>query len=211
MIFELINGQLNIVTFIIWAASLVLAVSIHEFAHALSADKLGDPTPRLFGRLTLNPLAHLDPLGTLLIFISGFGWGKPTPVNPLNMEDPHRDSAIVSLAGPVSNIIMAILFALPIRLGLPWGYLFLPAIILNVGLAIFNLIPIFPLDGFKVVGGVLPPDLAIAWERTAQYGYILLLFLVFFPLGNFSLLGGFVQPISQKILSLIIGTNIPGF
>lgn len=211
MIFDLINGQLNIVTFIIWAASLVLAVTIHEFAHALAADKLGDNTPRLFGRLTLNPLAHLDPLGTLLILISGFGWGKPTPVNPLNMEDPHRDTAIVSLAGPVSNIILAILMAVPLRLGLWWGIFLLPGIILNVGLAVFNLIPIYPLDGFKIVSGVLPVDLAIAWEQTARYGYILILFLVFFPMGNLSLLSGFVQPVSQKILNLIVGGHVPGF
>ena len=210
MIFDLISGQLSIVTFIIWAVSLVLAVSVHEFAHALAADKLGDNTPRLFGRLTLNPLAHLDPLGTLLILISGFGWGKPTPVNPLNMEDPHRDTAIVSLAGPVSNIILAILLALPIRLGLWWGIFLLPGIILNIGLAVFNLIPIFPLDGFKIVSGVLPMELAATWEQTARYGYILILFFVFFPLGNFSLLSGFVHPLSQKILSLIVGGFIPG-
>lgn len=210
MIFDLISGQLNIITFLIWAASLILAVAFHEFSHALAADKLGDSTPRLFGRLTLNPLAHLDPLGTLLILISGFGWGKPTPVNPMNMEDPRRDSAIVSLAGPVSNIIMAALLALPIRMGLWWGVFFLPAVVLNVGLAIFNLIPIYPLDGFKIVGGALPAEFDAGWEQTARYGYLLLLFLVFFPMGNFSLLSGFVQPISQRILGLIIGGSFPG-
>lgn len=210
MIFDLINGQLNIVTFILLVVSLVLAVTIHEFAHALAADKLGDNTPRLFGRLTLNPLAHLDPLGTLLILISGFGWGKPTPVNPLNMENPLRDSALVSLAGPASNIILAVLLALPLRLDLWWGIFLLPGIILNVSLAIFNLIPIYPLDGFKIVSGVFPMELAAVWEQTARYGYILILFFVFFPLGNFSLLSGFVHPLSQKILSLIVGSFVPG-
>lgn len=209
MIFELINGQLNIISFAILAVSLVLAVTIHEFAHALAADKLGDSTPRLFGRMTLNPLAHLDPLGTLLILISGFGWGKPTPVNPLNMEDPHRDTAIVSLAGPASNILMAILLVLPIRLGLPWNtdilHALLLATVLNVRLAIFNLIPVYPLDGFKIVSGVLTSELSILWEQTAKYGYLLLLILVFLPLGNFSLLSSFVQPLSQTILRIILG------
>lgn len=215
MILELLNGQLGLLTFAVWAVSLVLAVSVHEFAHAFSAVRLGDPTPRLFGRLTINPLAHLDPLGTLLILVSGFGWGKPTPVNPFNMEDPRRDSAIVSLAGPASNILMAILLALPLRLGLNLGSEILTALLfaagLNVGLAIFNLIPIYPLDGFKVVSGILPAELAVAWESLANYGYVLLLILVFLPLGNFSLLGSFVAPLSQKILNLILGSSISTF
>lgn len=196
---------MGILGFFILLLSLVFAVSFHEFAHALVADKLGDNTPRLFGRLTLNPLAHLDPLGTLMILVSGFGWGKPTPINPLNMENPLRDSALVSLAGPASNILMALILSIPFKIGLFWAPILIPAIILNVSLAVFNLIPIYPLDGFKIVSGVLPNDLAFAWQKTAQYGFILILVLVFLPLGNFSLLYLFVQPLSQTILKIILG------
>lgn len=196
---------MGVLGFIILLLSLVLAVSFHEFAHALAADKLGDNTPRLFGRLTLNPLAHLDPLGTLMILVSGFGWGKPTPINPLNMENPLRDSALVSLAGPVSNILMALILSLPFKLGLFWAPILIPAIVLNVSLAVFNLIPIYPLDGFKIVSGVLPNDLALAWQQTARHGFILILVLVFLPLGNFSLISFFVAPLSQTILKLILG------
>src|SRR3989344_1658008 len=92
--------------FILWTISIVLAITIHEFAHAFAADRLGDPTPRLMGRLTLNPLAHLDPLGTLLLLIARFGWGKPVIFDPFNLRNPRRDSAIISLAGPVSNILL---------------------------------------------------------------------------------------------------------
>lgn len=205
MILQLLSGQMGILGFIILSLSLVFAVSFHEFAHAWAAEKLGDNTPRLFGRLTLNPLAHLDPLGTLMILVSGFGWGKPTPINPFNMENPMRDSALVSLAGPASNILLALVFSLPLKLGLFWAPLLIPAIILNVSLAVFNLIPIYPLDGFKIVGGVLPPQFSLLWQRTAQYGFILILVLVFLPLGNFSLISFFVRPISQTILRLVLG------
>lgn len=205
MILQLLSGEMGILGFVVLLLSLVLAVSFHEFAHALAADKLGDNTPRLFGRLTLNPLAHLDPLGTLMILISGFGWGKPTPINPLNMENPLRDSALVSLAGPASNILMALALSLPLKLGLFWAPILIPTIILNVSLAVFNLIPIFPLDGFKIVSGVLPNELAILWQQTAQYGFILILVLVFLPVSSFSLISLFVQPLSQTILRLILG------
>src|SRR3972149_2555477 len=102
-------GQLfnNPLAFVFWALALILAITIHEFAHALAADRLGDPTPRLMGRLTLNPLAPLDPLGTLMLLIARFGWGKPVQFDPFNLRHPRRDSALISLAGPASNLIMA--------------------------------------------------------------------------------------------------------
>src|SRR3989344_3093930 len=136
-----------------WLLGLILATTIHEFAHALVADRLGAPTPRLQGRLTLNPLAHLDPLGTLMLLVTRFGWGKPVQFDPFNLQNPRRDTAIISLAGPVSNLATAALAATVIRL-FPIAYpLLLPLIVLSVGLALFNLIPIHPLDGGKIILG----------------------------------------------------------
>src|SRR3990167_2193714 len=106
----------NPIVFIFWALGLILAITIHEFAHALAADRLGDPPPRLQGRLTLNPLAHLDPIGTLMLLLTRFGWGKPVQFDPFNLANPRRDAALISLAGPVSNLLTATLLSLLIRL-----------------------------------------------------------------------------------------------
>ena len=214
MLFELFSGQLGLLGFLVWGVSLVIVVTVHEFSHAFVAEKLGDGTPRLLGRVTLNPLAHLDPLGTLMIVLTRFGWGKPVSINPFNFENPLRDSALVSLAGPASNLIFAFLLALPLRAGLiplfP-TYPFLSVIALNVGPAVFNLIPIYPLDGFRIVAGILPTKLALSWEQTAQYGFILIMVFVFLPLGNTSLISLFVQPVAQTFLKLILGSSVPLF
>src|SRR3989344_7675802 len=106
----------NPIFLILWAGSLVIAVTIHEFAHAWAAEQLGDPTPRLAGRLTLNPLAHLDPIGTLCLLIFRFGWGKPVPFDPFNLANPRRDSALISLAGPASNIALAVVLSFIMKL-----------------------------------------------------------------------------------------------
>src|SRR3990172_6432841 len=106
----------NPITFIFSLVALVVAISIHEFAHAAAADRLGDPTPRLQGRLTLNPLAHLDPIGTLMLLLIRVGWGKPVQFDPYNLKNPRRDAALISLAGPASNLILAIVLALIIKL-----------------------------------------------------------------------------------------------
>jgi len=108
MLLELLFS--NPLIFILVAAALILSISVHEFAHAYVADKLGDPTPRYLGRVTLNPKAHLDPIGTLLLVVAGFGWGKPVPFNPNNLSNPKRDAALISFAGPLSNFFMAIIF-----------------------------------------------------------------------------------------------------
>lgn len=207
MLIELLAGQLSIYTFLIWISALLVAVTVHEFSHALVATLLGDDTAKLLGRLSLNPLSHLDPLGTLMILLVRFGWGKPVPFNPLNLENPRRDAALVSLAGPLSNILAAAVFSLPLRLGFPWGVVFVPIVFINLGLALFNLLPIHPLDGFKIVGGVLPESLAYQWATLAPYGLWLLILFVFLP--GFSLLNLLVWPLMRTLLFLFLGTPAP--
>lgn len=165
------------------ALALVISLSIHEFAHAYAADKLGDDTARLLGRVTLDPRAHLDPIGSLLILFAGFGWGKPVPFNPINLANPKRDAAIISFAGPLSNFVLATALALVIHsFGIGpnsvLGDLISLTIFYNIMLGVFNLLPIHPLDGFKVVAGLLPPNLYIQWMQMQQYGLVILMILI---------------------------------
>lgn len=189
------------ITLIVSFLALVVAITIHEFSHAWMADHLGDPTPRLQGRLTLNPLAHLDPIGTIMILLVRFGWGKPVQFDPFNLQNPRRDAALISIAGPISNIVCAIVASILFRIILPlqipvFGHTspiaalsvsfflsFLQLLILiNVILAVFNLIPIHPLDGFKIVGGFLSQNQAKEWYSLERYGiwFLLLLLLPIF-------------------------------
>lgn len=182
--------------------SLAICIAVHEFSHAYVASELGDRTARALGRVTLNPVKHLDPIGSVLILIAGFGWGKPVPVDPRFLRgDPRLGMALVAAAGPASNVVAAILFAALVRLGLadaliPDIWIFgrnLAGLVdftlgmlvrFNLILAIFNLLPIAPLDGFKVALGLLPRDLAIPFSRTEPYGIGILLGVVaigFFP------------------------------
>lgn len=204
MIFELFA---NPVSFFLWFFALLVAVSVHEFAHALMADRLGDPTPRINGRLTLNPLAHLDPIGTLLLLLTRFGWGKPVPIDPYNLENPRRDAALISLAGPASNLIFATILSLILKFLLVSQFLSLlisPIIFLNVALAIFNLLPVPPLDGSKILFGFLPEEMAVQWEEIlSQYGLILILFLLF-PFFGQSLLAYLIFPIINFLLDLLL-------
>ncbi len=158
------------------------AVTVHEFAHAWTAYRLGDPTARLAGRLTLNPIKHLDPLGTLLFFVVRIGWAKPVPVNPLNFRQPRRDMALVAVAGPVSNLLSAFFFGFLART-LPvtgaWHLLLVYFVYINLVLAFFNLIPLFPLDGWTVLKFFLPRE---PWVFTLERsGPILLLLLLVLP------------------------------
>ena len=207
MLGELFNNPFG---FFSWLIALAVAITVHEFAHALAADRLGDPTPRLQGRLTLNPLAHLDPLGTLMLLIARFGWGKPVVFDPFNLKNPQRDAAIISFAGPVSNIVLATAVSLILRAFLSGPYAMVayiiiqPIIIMNVFLAIFNLVPIHPLDGFKIVGGLLPAEYARQWQELESYGMIFLLFLVFPVFGGISPISRFISPVINFVLSLLL-------
>ena len=187
----------NPLAFVVIFGGIIIAIGIHEAAHCYMADYLGDPTPRSLGRLTLNPLAHLDPVGTLVILVTGaFGWGKPSPFDPYNLKNPRRDTALIALAGPISNLLLALGLSLIARLAVPQ---FLISIIyflvaLNVNLAIFNLIPIAPLDGAKI----------FTRDQTGQYSLLLLLLLLFPIFGGTSLASLIVSPISSFIIHFFL-------
>ena len=200
MIFSFLQEPLMALVYIL---SLLYAITIHEFAHAWVSDKLGDPTARLLGRVTLNPLAHLDPLGTAALLLIGFGWGKPVPFDPFNLENPKRDSALIALAGPASNFI-SIIFAV-IAFKLTGILLIVPFIQLNLILGIFNLIPIHPLDGFKIVGGLLSKHQAEEWYQLERYGMYFLLFMLLPIVNGQSLVSRILSPILDNILRLLLG------
>ena len=209
MLFSLFS---NPISFLFYIVSLFIALSIHEASHALAADKLGDPTPRLDGRITLNPLAHIDLSGLLFMLFFGFGWGKPVMFDPYNLKNPRRDAALISLAGPASNLILALCLSILLRLFnllnlsliSTIGYLlFSPLITINITLGIFNLLPIHPLDGFKIVGGILSEDQATDWFQLQKYGMIFLLLLII-PLGSRSVLDMIMQPVLQFIVPLFV-------
>lgn len=190
---------------------LFFCIIIHECAHGYVALHFGDTTAQDMGRLTLNPLPHIDLFGTiilplmLLIMRSGFlfGWAKPVPVNPYNLDDPKRDMMWVALAGPVSNLLLAVIFAVLYHLvrisGLPFmfqlvlGY----AVIINLVLAVFNLIPIPPLDGSRIVSGLLPEDLAYKYERIAPFGFIIIVVLLMS--GLFSILWPIISGLAHLL------------
>ncbi len=198
------------VVFFIVAVIIVLAITIHEFAHAWMADHLGDPTPRYQGRVTLNPLSHLDPLGTALLFFVGFGWGRPVQFAPLNLKNPVRDAAIIALAGPVSNLLFALAIVLIVpfvgtALSLPStivGLVLQLGITYNCVLAIFNLVPVYPLDGSKILFALLPRNLA--WEYDVlmnNYGTFILIALIF-PFAGVSAVSLLISPVIEFVSAL---------
>jgi len=185
----------RITSFLITMAILIIGVTLHEFAHAFAADRLGDDTPRRQGRLSLLPPDHLDPLGTLMMALTawfgfGLGWGKPVLTNPSRFRNPRRDQGVVAFAGPLSNILQAVAFALVIRFipGLvrdsggylsPLGMFLILGVTINLALAFFNLLPLSPLDGSWIVTALLPARQAYAYQTwMARYGPLVFLLLV---------------------------------
>ncbi|MDA0352160.1 MAG: site-2 protease family protein [Chloroflexi bacterium] len=216
-----------------FAFALFAGLTVHEYSHALVADRLGDGTPRRFGRLSLNPKAHLDPIGSTMIFFVGFGWAKPVPVNPSATANPKQTMTLTSFAGPASNVVIAGVAGFPINAGwIPFHHPFVspslagryaelwtssPAdllglflgtvVLLNVILAVFNLLPIAPLDGFNAAVGLLPDDLSRPLAATAPWGMPILLALIFLPrfLGYDSPLFTVMSPAIDLLLKAFVG------
>jgi Zn-dependent protease len=218
--------QLVISAAIVVGIMLLVGLPVHEFSHALAAFRLGDGTAKLFGRLTLNPLAHFDPIGGSLLAVTfigsaatgaifGFGWAKPTPVNPLNLDGGRRGEALVAAAGPLSNLILAAAAAIPLRylyanpsliLDVPMLEIVLSLFIqINLLLMIFNFIPIPPLDGSKVMFAFM--DRRTEYQirpMLERYGFVILIAILFFPPGN-SIGGRIIFPILDGLYDLLVG------
>lgn len=180
-------GPFDPAALLTWVLALALGITIHEYAHAWRADKAGDPTARDMGRLSLNPLDHYDPIGTTLILLVGLGWAKPVPVNPARFRHPRKDEIMVSLWGPIANLIAAAMLSIPLRLGVAGVYEgpLMGIITLQLILAVFNLIPIYPLDGSHVLSALLPVDQARRLDVFyRQYGIFVLIALMMFA-GNY--------------------------
>jgi Zn-dependent protease len=193
------------------AVALVVGITFHEFSHAFVADSLGDHRPRALGRVSLNPLRHLDPLGAIFLLLVGFGWGKPVPVNAASLRPGRVGMAYVSAAGPIANVAVAVAFAVVFRvleilgvhsslvLGV-LGYI----VLLNMALAIFNLLPIAPLDGWNFVMGVAPLRTVFTLQRYQQYGLLLLLLLVVLSYSNSGPIR-WIFDIANAVARLLIG------
>ena len=219
------SGFFRLTVLIVFA--LVTAVTIHEFSHALVANSLGDNTARRLGRLSLNPMRHLDPGGALMMFIAGFGWGKPVPVDPSQLSRGHTDTALVAAAGPISNLMFAFILAIPFKTGalvpaslsldraahvmtggLSDGIADILALVIffNLLLGLFNLLPLAPLDGSRVLAGFVPKEHTAAYAKLQRSGPGLLvaIIMVDFALG-FGVLWGIIGPVVRLLTTAATG------
>ena len=190
--------------FINFVVALVAVVTVHECSHAWTANKLGDPTAKIAGRISLNPLHHLDPIGTIMLFLIHIGWGKPVPVNPHYFKNPKRDEAITALAGPLSNLVLAMVLALPLKyfgqtMPLELFQLLLTTLDVAIVLFIFNILPFPPLDGSKILFSLLPYSMHDLRNFLEQNGFYILIFFVFF-------LWQFLLPLISLEFNLITGS-----
>jgi Zn-dependent protease len=194
---------------IFYLAVLIISVILHEVAHGAVAEYFGDQTAKRLGRLTLNPISHIDPVGSVLVplmlSIAGapvFGWAKPVPVDERNLRNPVRSMAIVAAAGPITNLILALLSSVVFRIvgdtNLVFSQFLFGIVIVNIGLAIFNLVPIPPLDGSRLVRAILTGRARVFWERLEGYGFFLVAFFIFF-------LPDFISPIIFSVVKLFLG------
>jgi Zn-dependent protease len=210
---------MNIHTLLLIAPPILLALTFHEYAHAYVAHRLGDDTAKQSGRLSLNPLRHLDPLGTLMIFLVQFGWAKPVPVNPYQLRNPKKDMLWISAAGPLSNILLALVSGLLFRLFSDstgaadrhsiTGILILMALFsmkINLALAVFNILPIAPLDGSKILYGILPPGVGKMIFAFERYGpFILIGLIILGRVTGVSILGMLIWPFVDFFSKLFAG------
>jgi len=205
----------DVQSLILSAPAILFGLTIHEFSHGYVAWRLGDPTAKMMGRLTLNPLKHLDPVGTIALFLFRFGWAKPVPIDPRNFQHPTRDMAVSSLAGPAANLLTAGIAGIVLRvldlfhiggfLSALVGYF----VLFNLILCFFNLIPIPPLDGSRLVYHLLPPDLAAGYARLERYGFLILIGIIFLgQLSGFSLFGAVLWPLVRIGSILFVGRPI---
>lgn len=213
--------NMNLPTLISRIITLIIAFTVHEFSHAATANALGDDTPKLAGRLTLNPIAHLDLVGTLMLIFAGFGWAKPVPINPYAVRrKTNAGVVLVSIAGPLSNLLMAVIAAMPLRFN--WvayrtnigasfptlGQFLLEFLVINITLFLFNLLPLAPLDGEKVFAYFLPNAWEDVYNRIKVYGpWVLLMIAVIGPRIGFNILDTIIRKPMEQLALLLLGWN----